>query len=304
MQFAPFVSFGKLKWTPVLGLALFPFIICRDLPLVLLGASLGFLVSRRFKTGFEWGIQKHQPDVLLPFGWRWMEKEPFVPSPTEGFAGSGRLPLHADGADMQEENQLCVAGSRQAGLPPGSRQREPVCSPPTSHRGSTEAWFSPKTVIPPGALLAWRTSPLPPHKSVPQRMKDTLLYAGIPPPFCPFCSYKSCLRKAERACRRRRCMWRITAWEVLRRAYERCLSTIKSWQKMVWHRGVSQLVLKSTGRYPCISSIILLLLFPKRSSGGIFLTRDFFLLMNYTALLLQYVVYEKQRTYIFIGLSI
>lgn len=40
-------------------------------------------------------------------------------------------------------------------------------------------------------------------KVVSQRTKEMLLYIGTPPPFCPFCSYKHCLRKAERVCRRR-----------------------------------------------------------------------------------------------------
>ena len=79
--------------------------------------------------------------MLLPFGWRWMEKEPFVPSLSEVFAGSGRLPLHANGADVQVENPLCIAGSRQARLPPGSRET----SMPPLHVGKAERHdFSPK----------------------------------------------------------------------------------------------------------------------------------------------------------------
>lgn len=125
------------------------------------------------------------------FGWRWMEKEPFVPSPSEALAGLGRVPWHALRADRQVENQLCIAGSRQAGLPPGSREREPVYHPFTS--GKYKGVISSQNIIPLVALLAKCTSTLPSNKAVPQKMKDMLLCDGIPPPFCPCCSYKKLL---------------------------------------------------------------------------------------------------------------
>lgn len=109
--------------------------------------------------------------MLLPFGWSWMEKEPFVPSPPEAFAGSGQLPPHANGADTQVENELCVAGSGQARLPtpPGSRE---TCIPPLFTSGKHRGTISPQNVIALGVLLAWHTSPLPLDKAVPQKMKD------------------------------------------------------------------------------------------------------------------------------------
>lgn len=130
-----------------------------------------------------------------------MGKEPFVLSLSEAFAGSGWLPQHALGTGVQVENQLCMVGSRQAGLPQGSGEGKPLR--PRFLLRKYRGIISPRNVIAPVGLLAQRTSPLLPDKVVSQRTKEMLLYAGTPPPFCPFCSYKHCLRKAERVCRRR-----------------------------------------------------------------------------------------------------
>lgn len=65
--------------------------------------------------------------MLLSFRWRWMEKEPFVLSLSETFTGSGQLPQHALGSGVQLKNQLCMVGSRQAGLPQGSGEEKPLC---------------------------------------------------------------------------------------------------------------------------------------------------------------------------------
>lgn len=168
-----------------LGVAVFPFIICRDLPLILLGASLGCLVSRRFSTGFQWSIQKHQPDVLLPFGWSWMEKEPFVPSPPEAFAGSGQLPPHANGADTQVENELCVAGSGQARLPtpPGSRE---TCIPPPLHIGEAQRNdFSPKRNCSGGSLGMAYLPTAPRQGCAPKDERRMLAYLLLSAPFAP-----------------------------------------------------------------------------------------------------------------------
>lgn len=141
--------------------------------------------------------------MLLSFGWRWMEKECFVLSQSEAFTGSGQFPQHALGTGVQVKNQLCMVGSRQAGLPQGSGEGKPLC--PHFILRKYRGIISPKNVISPVALLAWHASPLFPGKVISQKVKDVLLCAAIPLPFCPLCSYKNCLHKAKRVCRRRRC---------------------------------------------------------------------------------------------------
>lgn len=262
-----------------LGVALFRFIICRDLPLILLKASLGFLVSRRFKTGFQWGILKHQPDMLLCLGGGGWEKSPLCPP--------HQKPWHALRADGQVENQLCIAGSRQAGLPPRSREREPVRHPFRS--GKYKGMISSQNIISLVGLLEKCTSTLPSDKAIAPKDERHAALRWHTSAFLPLLFLqKSCLHKAERVCRRR-CGWRIIGWEDLRRTYKRCLSTIKSRQKMVWHRDVSHIVLESTGL--CIQCHPAAL--SKESNRGICLIRDFFFLsMNYTILLLQYIIHE------------
>lgn len=95
--------------------------------------------------------------------------------------------------------------------------------------------------------------------------------------FLPPWLLQNCLHKAKKVRRRRRCMWRITTrspwnswWEV---SQHRQVTT-----KMVWHTGMSELVLKSTELYLCLTSNVLLLLFPKRNNWGIFPIRDFLLI--------------------------
>lgn len=176
------------------------------------------------------------------------------------------------------EKSAVHSSSRQAGLPQG--EWKSLC--PHFILRKDRGIISPKNVIAPVALLALNISPVFPDKVVSQKVKDMLLYAAIPPPFCPLCSYKNCLHKVKRVCRRRRCMWRITTrspqnswWEVSQH------HQVKT--KMVWHRGKSELVLKSTELYLCLPSDILLLLVLKRSNRGIFRIRDFFFLsINYT----------------------
>jgi len=136
------------------------------------------------------------------------KKESFVPSLSEAFTGSGGLPQHVLGADVQVENQLCIAGSRQARLPLGSRE---ACVTPL-HIGEVQKRdFSPKCnasgVFPGMAHLPT----VPGQGCAPKDERHAAVCAGIPPPFCAFGSYKSCLGKVERVCRRRRCVWRITA---------------------------------------------------------------------------------------------
>lgn len=146
--------------------------------------------------------------MLLSFGWRWMEKEPFASCLSKAFTGPGQFPQHTLGTGVQVKNQLCMVGSRQAGLPQGSGEWKSLC--PHFILRKDRGIISPKNLIAPVALLAWNTSPVFPDKVVSQKVKDMLLCAAIPPPFCPLCSYKNWLHKAKRVCRMRRCMRRIT----------------------------------------------------------------------------------------------
>lgn len=196
----------ETKMDTCLGVAVLPFIICRDLPLILSGASLGFLFSRRFKAEFQWGIEKRQHGVLLLFGWRWMGKGPFVssslsaPEPLQACSphrGRGLQGEH-EASGRAVERQLC--GKKHTGT--GCPQDQEKATTYTLH--NREPWrhtFFPKTIHP-GVLLAWRSSLLLRTGCAPKVERHTAVCAGKPPPFCPFWSHKSHLDKAESECMR------------------------------------------------------------------------------------------------------
>lgn len=170
-----------------LGVAVFPFIICRDLPLILSGASLGFLFARKFKAEFQWGIEKHQHNVLLLFGWRWMEKGPFMSSLLSGEPKALREAEHSKGntaSGQAMERQLC--GKKHTGLACHQDQEKGIAC--TLHNGEPQRHiFSPKTIHP-GALLAWHSSLLLPRGCAQKNERHVAVCAGKPSHFCPFWS--------------------------------------------------------------------------------------------------------------------
>lgn len=127
-----------------------------------------------------------------------------MPSPPEAFAGSGQLPPHANGADMQVENELCVAGSGPARLPPPPRIKGNLYTPPLHIGEAQRNDFSPKHNCS-GVSLGMAYLPTAPRQGcAPTDERRMLAYLLLSAPFAPtkatYIKQKGCAGGGGGAC--------------------------------------------------------------------------------------------------------